>query len=341
MTAAVVLTACSSSGSSSSTTAPGASQSALEKGVTLSVSNQTADFFALLTASGLFNNLPYTLKTSVIAGPAAQIAALDADQIDVGLTGDNTGAFQVANSPTVWTKANAPLEGIAVTYTPKATYPAPAVFVTTSSGINSLAELKGHTIGFNEGGNIQAGYVAALAKAGLAPSSVTPVQFASNQLAANAFDAGDLDAVVTSYTEVFNLVSTGKAKEIAGPSELGLIGGSGWLATTAALDSPGKLAAIKDFFTRLNTFYTKWYPTHEAAVVNIYETVDDQTSTLANLNFKNNQYTQFYNIGTKTFLQIEQTGVNNAFKDSLLKSDPNVDLGYSDVINNVLFPSSS
>jgi len=335
---AVAVAACGSSSSNASS-----SSGSSDKGVTLDFSWQTADIPALFKESGLFNNTPYTLNYSVIAGPAAQIAALDGDQIDIGEAGDNTGAFQVANSPSTLTKSSIPFQGVAVTWFPDAPtgYPGPTLYVTKSSGITSLADLKGHTIGYNQGGNIQAGYVAALAKAGLSGKSVKPVVFQSNPEAANAFDAGRVDAVVSQYANVYQQVSSGQAVMLATRQQLGEIGGDGWLVTTADLKNPAKMAAIEDFFKRVKTFFDQWYPTHESAVLQVYESTLDETPTVAKINYEINQHTEFYPVGSKQFLSIEQTGVDNAYKDALLLTDRNVDIGYNPVLDPILTGSSS
>jgi sulfonate transport system substrate-binding protein len=314
-----------------------------DKGITLNVGWQTSDLPALWQASGLFNNTPYTLKYSVLAGPAAQIAALDGNQIDVGEAGDNSGAFQVANSPTKATAANIPLQGVAVSWTPKApaAYQAPLVYALKSSGIKTLKQLKGHTIGFNEGGNIQAGYAAALAQVGYTPKDVKPVVFQANQEAASAFDAGKVDAVVTQAANVQQQIASGNAVQLANSKQLGLIGGAGWLATTSALKDPAKVAAIKDFFTRMNKFFTTWYPAHESTVLHIEETVADQTPAVAKITFLTNQHTAWYPVGSKKFLSIEQTGVDTAFKDGFLKAKPNIDLGYNPLLDSILGGSGS
>jgi sulfonate transport system substrate-binding protein len=350
--AAVVLAACGSSSSGSSSTATNAGSNAADvssgssgsgKGVTLHFSWQTADFPALFKKSGLFNNTPYTLDYSVIAGPAAQIAALDGGHTDIGEAGDNSGAFQIANSPTTPTASNIPVQGIAVTWFPDAPlgYPGPTLYATKSSGINSLAGLKGHTVGYNQGGNIQAGYVAAVAKAGLSASDVKPVVFQSNPEAANAFDAGHLDAVVSQYANVYPEVSSGKAVRVATRQQLDQIGGDGWLATTSALKDPTKLAAIKDFFSRVKTFFDQWYPNHESDAIQIYETVLDQSPAVAKINYEINEHTKFYSVKSAKFLQIEQTGVDNAFKDKLLKTDRKINIGYNPIIDPIVAGSGS
>ena len=336
--AALAVAACGSSNSN-----VGSSSGGSGKGVTLSFSWQTADIPALFKESGLFNNTPYTLEYSVIAGPAAQIAALDGNQIDLGEAGDNTGAFQIANSPNTPTKSNIPFQGIAVTWFPDAPlgYPGPTLYVMKSSGITSLTGLKGHTIGYNQGGNIQAGYVAALAKAALSGKDVGPVVFQSNPEAANAFDAGRVDAVVSQYANVYQQVSSGKAVMLATRQQLGEIGGDGWLATTAALKNPAKLAAMEDFFKRVKTFFDQWYPNHESDVLRVYESTLDESPAVAKINFAINEHTKFYSVGSKKFLMVEQAGVDNAYKDGLLKTDRNIGIGYNPLLDPILTGSGS
>lgn len=313
---------------SASAPASSASSSVDLSSVDLKISYQTADWPALLKASGLFNDTPYKYEVPVIAGPANQLAALYGKQIDVGQTGENTAAFEAANATTDWSKTGPPIQGFAVTWTPTSPYPS-GVYVTKSSGITTLAGLKGKKIGYNYGGNIYAAYVIALSKAGFGPTDVHGVQFPSNQAAANAFDSGNLDAVVTGYSSVKKLVDAGTAIKIADNHTLGIIGGSGWIAQTASLKDPAKLAAIKDFYGRLRTFYEKWIPAHEADYENVEETVLDQTPDVAKVNWENAQSSTFYAIGDPKFLQIQQETVDVAFKFGGLKNDVQSKLGFN------------
>ncbi|WP_261554924.1 ABC transporter substrate-binding protein [Frankia tisae] len=344
-----VLAACGSSGGASASgggSSPAAGGGSVRasggvdlSGVNLKISYQTAEFPALLKASGLFSNLPYKYEVPIINGPANQLAALYGSQIDVGEAGDNTGAFEVANATTDWAKTGPPIQSFAIVYTPKAPHPSPAVFVTKSSGIKTLADLKGKKIGYNYGGNIYAGYVALLAQAGLSPKDVKPVQFPANQAAANAFNAGDLDAVVSSYSVVQKPVDSGQATQIADPHSLGIIGGGGWIARTSVLKDPVKLAAIKDFFTRLRTFYEQWVPAHEDAYEHVLETVSNQTPKIAKINYENAKYTTFYKIGSPQFSKIQQEIVDGAYKIGGLKSDADGKIGYTTEFDGILTSS--
>ena len=320
------------SGCGGSTSSGGGSGSG---GVTIKVSYQTADFPALLKASGLFENLPYQYEVPIINGPASQLAALYGKQIDVGEAGDNTGAFEVANAATPWTKESAPIQGFAVQYTPNAPFPSPAVYVTKSSGIKTLADLRGKKIGYNYGGNIYAGYVIALEKGGFGPNDVQGIQFPANQAAANAFNAGDLDAVVSSYYLVKKMVDSGDAILIGDPQSLGIIGGGGWLARTDSLNDPAKFDAIKDFFGRLRRVYEEWIPAHEAEYEQLLDTVLNQTPDVAKVNWQNNAHLTFYKIGDPQFLKIQQDIVNAAYKIGGLKSDADASIGYTTILDPV------
>ncbi|MBD0734699.1 ABC transporter substrate-binding protein [Streptomyces sp. CBMA29] len=317
------------SGSNGGSTGGSSASAAVDlSGVSLTISYQTADFPALLKESGLFEDTPYTYKVPIIAGPANQLAALYGKQIDVGQVGENTAAFEAANASADWTKTGAPIQGFAVTWTPDAPYPA-AVYVTKSSGITTLAELKGKKIGYNYGGNIYAAYVVALEKGGFGPKDVHGVQFPSNQAAANAFNAGRLDAVVTSYSNVKKPVDAGKAIKIADNATLGILGGSGWIARTEVLDNPAKLAALRDFYGRLRTFYEQWIPGHEAAYEKVEQQVLSQTPDVAKVNWENARHSTFYKIGDPEFLRIQQETVEAAYTYGGLKTNVTSKLGFN------------
>ncbi|MDL9937804.1 ABC transporter substrate-binding protein [Gordonia sp. ABSL1-1] len=304
-----------------------------KSGIHLKIGYQTAEFPELLKESGLFDDTTYSFEVPVINGPANQLAALYGKQIDVGLAGDNTGAFEAANAATPWTKESAPIQGIAVAWTPQAPNPAPAVYVTKSSGIRSLADLRGKKIGYNYGGNIYAGYVVALANGGFGPGDVHGVQFPANQAAASSFVAGDLDAVVASYPLIKKKLDAGDAVRIADPKTLGIIGGSGWLARSDVLADPAKQAAIKDFFGRLRKYYEEWVPTHRDAYVKVLQRVLTQTEEVAAANYDNAQYTKFYRLSDPNFIKIQQSIVTAAHRVGGLKSNADAALGYTTILD--------
>ncbi|GIM89808.1 ABC transporter substrate-binding protein [Paractinoplanes toevensis] len=301
--------------------------------VTLTFGFQTADYPALLEASGLFKDLPYKLETPVIAGPAAQISALYSKATDVGLVGENTAAFEAANAADDWSKSKPKVYTIAGVTAKDAPYPAPSLFVRKSANINSLAELRGKSIAYNFGGNIYAGYVKVLANAGLTVKDIKPVQLPDNQAAAASFVAGQVDAVVTGYANVKRVVDSGEAVRLATNADLGVIGGAGFISRPDVLEDEARLAAVKDFFSRFSKFYSEWYPNNEAAVEKVYQTVLKQTPELSKINWENGAKSRLYKIGDPAFQKTQQEIVDAAFKAGGVKNERDISSVFNPVID--------
>ena len=106
------------------------------------------------------------------------------------------------------------------------------------------------------------------------------------------------------------------------------------------LADPGKVAALKDFFSRFSKLYSQWYPTHEAAVEQIYETVDHQSPAVAKITYASTAPTRFYKIGDPTFVQDEQLIVDGAYKAKGVKNDYNVAVVFNPVFDAETVPSS-
>jgi sulfonate transport system substrate-binding protein len=320
---------------SSAAAAPGADGS----GVTLVFGFQTADYPALLAASGLFEDLPYTLETPVISGPAAQISALYSKATDIGLVGENTAAFEAANADSDLSSADPKVYTVAAVSYPNTPYPAPTLFVRKSAGINSLADLKGHSVAYNFGGNIYAGYVRFLAAGGLTIDDIDPVQLPDNQAAAAAFVAGQTDAVVSSFTQVAKLLDSGEAVPLADNTDVGVVGGAGFITRPDVLADPQKLAAAKDFFGRFSTYYSEWYPAHEAEVVKVYQDVLKQTPEIAKRNFETQKSGLLYKVGDPAFVKKQQDVVAAAYAAGGVKHDYDITKVFNPVFDEVTVPS--
>lgn len=313
---------------------PSASQSSGDlSDVTLVFGFQTADYPALLKASGKFDNLPYKLDMPVISGPAQQIAGLNSRATDVGLVGENTAAFEAANAAEDWSTAGPRVYTIAGVSAPDAPYPSPSLFVRKAANIASLADLRGKKVAYNFGGNIYAGYVKVLADAGLTVDDIEPVQLPDNQAAAAAFAAGKVDAVVTGYPLVKQAVDAGDAVRLATNVDLGVEGGAGFITRADVVADPAKLAAIRDFFSRFSSFYRDWYGQNEAAVEGVYQNVLKQTPDLARINFENGVKTRFYKIGDTAFIARQQAIVDAAFVAGGVKNKRNVAVVFNPVID--------
>jgi sulfonate transport system substrate-binding protein len=306
--------------------------------VTLTFGFQTADYPALLEASGLFKDLPYKLETPVISGPAQQLAALYSKATDVGLVGENSAAFEAANAEQDWKASGPVVQTIGGITAVNAPYPSPSLFVRKSANIKTLADLRGKKFGYNFGGNIYAGYIMALYKAGLTVQDIEPVQLPDSQSVSAAFVNGDVDAIVGSYTAIQKAVDAGDAVQIATNTDLGVIGGAGFITRTEVLKDPAKLAAIKDFFGRFSKVYSQWYPANEAAVEGIYTTTLKQTPALAKLNWQNGEKTRFYKVGAADFIAQEQLITDQAFKAGGVKNKRDVTIVFNPVLDPIVVP---
>ena len=307
--------------------------------VTIVYGFQTAEYPYLLKASGLFDDIPFKLDTPVLSGPQAQIAALYSGNIDVGLVGDNTAAFEWANADEDWTVAGADPEiyNIAGSTSPDQPYPS-GLFVRTDAGIDSLEDLRGHTIGYNFGGNIYSAYVSALSDGGLTEADIEPIRFDSSPLAATAFVQGDLDAAVTSYGLLKELIDAGEAKLLASYDDLGVPGGSGFVSRPDVLDDPAKLEALNDFFSRFTRFYSEWVPNNEAAYVEIQQTVNKQTPELATINWDNLAVNRMYRVGDPEFIAKEQRIVDLAVAIGSLKNQRDITNAYNPAFDDIVAP---
>lgn len=341
-----VLAACSSADANSSVAPSDAAASSDAapsdgpdlSGVTLTFGFQTADYPALLEASGLFADTPYKLDTPVIAGPAAQISALYSKATDIGLVGENTAAFEAANGDADLSAADPKIYTIGGVSAPGTKYPAPTLYVRKSANISTIQDLKGHSIAYNFGGNIYAAYVKLLADAGLTVDDIEPVQLPDNQAAAAAFVAGQVDAVVSGYVQVAKLLDSGEAEPLVTNVDLGIAGGAGYITRPDVLDDPAKLAAAKDFFARFSKYYSEWYPNHEAEVTKIYQDVLKQSPEIAKINFETQKPSRLYKVGDPEFVKNEQAIVDAAFAADGVKHDYDISKVFNPVFDDIAVP---
>lgn len=291
---------------------------------------QTPEYPYLLKESGLFDDIDYKLDIPIISGPQAQIAALYAHNLDVGHVGDNTAGFEWANADTDWSAEGAvpAIYNIAGATSDQQPF-SNGVYAWTSSGVTSLADLKGHTVGYNFGGNIYSAYVSALAGAGVTEAEVQPILFESNPLVAQAFKDGNVEVAVTGANFVQDLVDSGEVKLTASYTDLGVPGGHGFISRPDVLADPGKLAALQDFYARLKKFHAEWVPAHEAAYLQIQQTVNKQTPRVAAINYANYAVMRLYPVGNPAFIAKEQRIVDLAVKNGTLKHQRDVTRAYN------------
>ncbi len=340
---ATTLTACSS-GSPPVNSSAATSGSNSDTKTSISFGFQTPEYPELLKASGLFDNLDYELKTPVISGPQNQIAALYAKNIDVGLVGENTAAFEWANADQDWNQAGTTpavyeIAGDTVTNPPPDwKYPSPAVYVKSDAGVEKPADLRGKTVAYNYGGNIYAAYLLVLALGGLTEKDITPQLFDSNQLAATAFNTGDTQVVVSSYPSINALVDSGKARLLIGNDQLGVAGGSGYISRPDVLNDPNKKAALDDFFSRYSKLFSDWIPNNRDKFVEIEKNTNKQTDDIAAVNWEVFSRSRFYKVGDPAFVATQQKIVDLAFQSGSLKYKRDISNAYNPLFDKIAVP---
>lgn len=245
VTGAAVLTGCSSGSDDGRTK--------------LVIAYQDNGIPSLIKQSGVLDGTPYDVEWAILAGPAANLSALYGKTIDVGHMGDTSLTIEQANAPTEWTEQTVPLKIIAGwrnNFDPR--YPPLVTAVRTSANIDSPADLRGHSWGYNFGGYNHGQYLASLAIAGLSESDVEPVKFNDGNASAAAFNSGQVDVFSGSHGAILESLSRGDAKILLTDRDTEIPALNVWTARTDVLADPAKDEALQDFFGRLSGFWD-WY----------------------------------------------------------------------------------
>jgi sulfonate transport system substrate-binding protein len=209
-------------------------------GVTINFADQFKEYETIFDATDALKGAQYTVNWSEFVGGPPIIAAETGGSVDLG---------DMAETPTIFAQAAGdPVKVVAVTKgaDPKAS---PfAIVVPKGSPITKVSQLRGKTIGVQEGTVEQYVLIRILQKAGIPYSAVTvdnlPVTSAST-----AVTNGSLDAAVLSQPLTAIDIQAGKATQLV--SGAGYTQDLGYLtASQAALNNPKKAAALADFIKR-------------------------------------------------------------------------------------------
>jgi sulfonate transport system substrate-binding protein len=270
--AAVAACGSSSTTTSAKSLASGSSTSAsgIPAGTVLNFGDQQQTFQTMLKASGALNGVPYQVNfVEFNSGPLVN-AGFSARRIDLGFMGDLPATLAV--------QAGIPVKAVATALPIGASQ-----YLLAKPGITSISQLKGKQVAYTTGTAEQAFALRALATAGLTQNDVHQVNVSLLQLG-TVLESGSTDASVVSIEQ-----KTAYEQNHPGSTVLATIDKTKpesylyVLGTMAALNEPGKKAAIDDFTRRLIAA-TTWEKTHQADWVNAYfVNVEHQTPAAAKL----------------------------------------------------------
>jgi sulfonate transport system substrate-binding protein len=223
------------------------------KGVVLNVGDQAGtgaeavlEAAKLINANGVLKDGLQVKWADFTSGPPI-LQAIASGSLDIGGVGDAPPVFADPASKEV-------IVGVLKNSATNA-----ALLVRANSPITSISQLAGKTVAVGTGTAANYHFLTVLQKAGLQPSQVTADNL-SGAAGLEALNSGDVDALDTwspfvedAEAQGDRVIATGKA--YGSPY-------SYQVASSAALKSPAKVLAIRDYLTELDKAYV-WVTTHK------------------------------------------------------------------------------
>lgn len=209
----------------------------------LRIGDQNKTVRPVLTAAGEDQPETYRLEWSnfTTGGPGV-VAAHTGGSIDVGWMAGTPLVFaQAAGSPVKVVAARYPVDPRKANF---------ALVTLADSPINTVADLKGKSVGFAQGTNMHYLVLSELEKAGLTLNDIKPVQLQSLSLA--NLDNGAVDAFTAFQPYLSLLLSQGRIKVLAPGDDLYFL-----TASDTALADARKAEIIGDFVSRVARA-TRW-----------------------------------------------------------------------------------
>ncbi|OAA25227.1 sulfonate transport system substrate-binding protein [Frankia sp. EI5c] len=205
---------------------------------TLRIGDQSKLVELQITLSGEGQGTPYKLNWNTFADGPHMNAAFSANRLDVGYMGDTPVLF-----------ANAADAGVVAVAVSESSVNAQTIFATPSSGIRSLADLKGKRVAFTQGTSLHGFLLNQLDTVGLSQDDITVVNVPAASLT-STFASGAVDAVV--YVRQYSAALTAQSKDAyelktAPLPQFGVL-----LAAKDALADPARRTVVKDFVLRLS-----------------------------------------------------------------------------------------
>ena len=217
--------------------------------VTLRVGTQKDGIKAVLQKSGQLDDLPYDIEWSTfVAGPPL-VEAAGADRIDIAWVGCAPPIFGAA--------AGAAFRVVAAVQ--ERDRQENRLLVPAGSDIASIADLRGKKVAVPRGTSGHAFILNALKAEGVDPGEVE-FAFLAPPDALAAFQSGSVDAISIWDPFATQALETLDAREIVAgePYEHGL---GFQIASSAQLEDPAKVAAIRDYLRRLQAAWS-WAGDH-------------------------------------------------------------------------------
>lgn len=252
----------------------------------LVVGVQTIDLRDTVIASKILEGAPFEVEWALLPGPAAQLSALYAKSIDIGLAGSTSLIFEQVKADK-WDEAHPPLQIVAAWENPDPKYPSIVTAVRKSAGINSLKDLRGKRWGNNYGGYNYGQYIATLVKAGLTEKDIQGSRFADQFSSGTAFNRGQLDAFSGNPAGIFESLKSGDARILIDNKETEVPGVTIFIARQEVIDNKAKSDALGEFLSRVRQHWN-WYEKNLAAVEEIYTRKLQQTPERAQFSARNN-----------------------------------------------------
>jgi sulfonate transport system substrate-binding protein len=234
---ALCATAClAASGSEASA----ASKTPNLSGVTITFADQFKQYQTILTAANALQGAQYTVNWQEFVGGPPIVAAETGGSVDLG---------DMAETPTIFAQAAGdPVKVVAATVSANPKVSPFDLVVPASSSVKKLSQLKGQTIGVQEGTVEQYVLIQILKKAGIPYSGVT-IENLTVVNAAAAVSSGKVAAALISQPLTAIDQAAGSIRVLA--TGAGYTTTLGYLtASQDALNNPQKAAAIADFIQR-------------------------------------------------------------------------------------------
>ena len=270
----------------SSAAAVPAAKGGIPSGITLNVGDQNQSAETLMASSGLLKGAPYKVNFVEFSNGPLIDAALASDKLDLGAMGDTPAEGAVGEHLAVKAVLTSLAQGA-------------SSWLVARPGITSIAQLKGKKVAYTTGTAQQAFALRALATAGLTQHDVQQVNVTLQQLG-TVIESGNADASILSVQyKTDYLEQKPDAKVLANNATTKPPAYGYTVATTAALDNPGKLAAIKDYIRR-DIEANIWERSHRSQwIQDYYVDVEHQTTQQAKTILAAGGLSHFVPIGKK------------------------------------------